>query len=95
MLTLDQLSTFEHYASAGIMLAADPAAPSSNVFLVVAVAAVAVAAIAGRALARLVTVIAEAARMAIEAARMALQLAALLAGVLLMLGISVMQLLPN
>jgi hypothetical protein len=94
MLTLDQLATFEHCASTGILLAADQDAPQSNGLWVIAVAAAVVAVITGRTLARLLTVIVEAWRLALEAAQMALRLATLLAGVLLVLGISVMQLLP-
>ena len=94
MFTLDQLATFEHCASAGIVLSAGQAAPPSSGFWVIAVASAAVAAITGRALAGLFAAIRAAWQLLLDAAQMALRLVALLAGVLLMLGISVMQLLP-
>ncbi|WP_327006935.1 hypothetical protein OHA72_06410 [Dactylosporangium sp. NBC_01737] len=87
MLTLAHLAMLEHHAAAGIMLAVEPDAQQPVGLMAIAVAAATVAVVAGRALARLLAVI-------VETMRMALRLAALLAGVLFVLGISIVQLLP-
>jgi hypothetical protein len=89
--TLAHLAMLEHHASAGIMLAAE-SDPQPVGLMVITVSTAAVAVIAGRAL---IAAFVEAVRLTREMMRLAFRLAVLLAGVLVVFGITVTQLLPT